>query len=224
MSIENRFTKIINEISGKTNTPFDIFLEGIINSYIENSDIHTLKDLKTNTKVKGDLFELFCKKYLSIILKYDKVWLLNEIPPDIREQLGLGERDLGIDLVVYNSKTNKYSAVQSKFKKSRSGLVPGTWIPYNCVNWSQLSTFYSLCSRTNNNDWEKCIVMTNAKYVRRMGMKKSTDMSICYAKFKKLSNIDFLSFISTPQKIEEKSDKLSLEELRKKRIEKFSNI
>jgi hypothetical protein len=194
-------------------TTFDRFVTECLNHTSKKcSSLKEIRDVKT-TKVKGDIFELFCKAYLKNIKyaksnckKYDKVWLLKEIPANVLEILGMNTvRDFGIDIVCmrwtnsksrevedYNAKDALYSAVQCKFKKPKEGLVPGTWIPYNCVNWKTLSTFMTLTSRTNNNNWERIIVMTNAKYVRRQGVKTAKDLSYCYGTFKKLKTMDLI--------------------------------
>lgn len=170
---------------------FDIF----VNSILEHHDkpVHSLIEMRQNrkTKTKGDLWEIFCKFYLQKIKKYDNVWLLKETPDDILNLLKLRKNDVGIDIIA--CKNNKYSAVQCKFKKPREGLVPGTWIAYNCVNWKELSTFYALCNSTNDNNWENHIVMTNTKYVRHMGNKTKKDKSICYGTFSKMTSFDFIN-------------------------------
>ena len=170
------------------------------------------------------MWECFCKLYLQKIKKYDHVWLLNEVPDDILEKLSLKKRDVGIDIIA--CKKNKYSAVQCKFKTPRQGTVPGTWIPYNCVNWKELSTFYALCNSTNNNKWEQHIVMTNTKYVRHMGNKTKKDKSMCYGTFSKLSSIEFISLIDKNEtshslKQDQDTTTTTTEELRLARLRFF---
>src|SRR5690242_13095667 len=58
---------------------------------------HTLQEMKTmqSTKAKGDIFELFCQRYLLTIRGYDRVWLLKELSDDLKKQLKLpmGDKD-----------------------------------------------------------------------------------------------------------------------------------
>ena len=178
----------------KNDSVFDVFINNILEHH--DKPVHSLIEMRQNrkTKTKGDLWEIFCKLYLQKIKKYDDVWLLKEIPDDILNLLQLRKNDMGIDIVA--RKNNTYSAVQCKFKRPREGLVPGTWIAYNCVNWKELSTFYALCNSTNNNNWENHIVMTNTKYIRHMGNKTKKDKSFCYGTFAKMTSFDFLTLTS----------------------------
>jgi predicted helicase len=81
------------------------------------------QDLKSNmidlisTKEKGDIFELITKYYLLIDpiyqTKLKKVWLLNEIPNDIKEYLNLPDNDEGIDLIA-NTKDDEFWGLMEK--------------------------------------------------------------------------------------------------------------
>lgn len=119
-----------------------ILFDHIMQSCLDYTDapVHSIQEMreKRSTKVKGDLFETFCVLYLRS--KGYRVWLLKDIPDDIRMEVGLGKWDVGIDVIAY--KNNRYNAVQCKFKRSRKGTIPGTFIPYNCVNWKEVSTFF----------------------------------------------------------------------------------
>lgn len=188
--------EIINNTIKKectTKSVFDLFIEEILNYY--NKPVHSLQEMNAlrRNKVKGDIWEMFCLLYLKCIEKYDNVWLLKDIPDDLMTNFGLNKRDMGIDIIV--EKNKKYSAVQCKFKKPRLGTIPGTYLPYSCVNWSELSTFYSLCSRTNNNNWEKHIVMTNVKSVKRMGQTNKKDKSYCTGSFNKIKKMDLINIL-----------------------------
>jgi hypothetical protein len=176
---------------------FDSFLQLYLT--FTSEPVHSLAELreKRTTKCKGDLFERFCQLYLKHIKKYDEVWTLKEIPIAVREALSLATFDVGIDLVA--KKNGRYSAIQCKYKTPRSdGVVQDAkWIRYNAVNWSEVSTFYALCSRTG--PWEKHIVMTTAKSVRRMGHKNEKDLSICIGTFQNLTTLDFIAMYSKGQ-------------------------
>jgi hypothetical protein len=181
----------------------------------------TLAEIRAreSTKAKGDLFESFCVMYLERILKYDRVWRLQDVPEETLAELGLGRRDFGIDLVAQHQGRN--IAVQCKFKKPpRNGR-------YNCVNWKELSTFYALCARTQARaDWQTHLVMTNARSVRRMGNRTKRDRSICYGTLDKMSSIDFAAllpqaaFQATPAAYA--GAQLSLEDLRAARLRALS--
>jgi hypothetical protein len=205
MNQQNHNDDIINTIIKKIvnkeytfKSIFDYFIDEILNFH--DKPVYSLIEMKQfrKTKTKGDIWEYFCKLYLQKIKKYDEVWLLKEVPDEILFKLGLKRHDYGIDIIA--CKNGKYSAVQCKFKRPREGLVPGTWIAYNCVNWKELSTFYALCNSTNKNNWEQHIVMTNTKYIRHMGNKSKKDKSICFGTFSKLSSLDFMEFLENQDK------------------------
>lgn len=90
------------------------------------------QDLKSNmidlisTKEKGDIFELITKYYLLIDpiyqTKLKKVWLLNEIPNDIKEYLNLPDNDEGIDLIA-NTKDDEFWAIQCKYRTNEDSSI-----------------------------------------------------------------------------------------------------
>ena len=181
--------RILSSLVSKDNTHDSLF-DQLVVKCLEHYDapVHSIQEIrsKRNTKVKGDLFEAFCILYLTH--KGYQAWLLKEVPDDILTQFGMKRFDVGIDIIAL--KDGRYSAVQCKFKKPRPGFVKGTWLPYNCVNWKELSTFYSLCQRTQTKArWERHIVMTNTKNVRRMGNATQYDKTFAYGTFQALTRI-----------------------------------
>lgn len=209
-------------VQGKS--PFDQLVECMV-EYTDRP-AHSLQEMRENrsTKVKGDLFETLCVLYLT--QKGYTVWRCKEIPADMCSALGMTNFDVGIDLVA--EKNGRYSAVQCKFKRPREGFVKGTWIPYNGVNWKEVSTFYSLCFRTQQQaNWQHHIVMTNTKSVRRMGKTTEYDKTYAYGTFNKLTSLNLLEML--PKKETEKVSEtvmkqpmtLSVEELREARLKRF---
>jgi len=192
-NLQRIISKIVSKNPEQSHTIFDTLVNEILEYY--NQPVHSLSEMKSvrKTKTKGDLWEYFCKLYLQKVKGYHNTWLLHELPDQIREQLGMSKRDYGIDIVA--EKNGRFTAVQCKFKKPRPGHVPGTWIPYNCVNWKELSTFYALCAKTNGGKWEHQLVLTNTKYVRHMGKRSQKDRSYCRGTFSKMTHLDFVSLI-----------------------------
>lgn len=150
--------------------------------------------LRDNKKIRGDIFECFALRYMKCIYKYknskgDKVeglkevWLLKDLPNDLREKLNMEKVDLGIDLVGVDDENNYY-AIQVKFR------TPNPYKSSNGIGWKQLSTFYGLVNKTG--PWIKHVVFTNANYVRHVGQKTSKDLSICRTKLLQLKHMDFL--------------------------------
>lgn len=113
-------------------------------------------------------------------VKNETVWLLKEIPKEVRFYLSLSKKDQGIDIVIRrlkkkrrdisspNNKLNiedyKYIPVQCKFRtKSKTGIL-------RRIKWEELSTYVALCAFTG--PWESYIVMTNTTSIRYPHMEK----------------------------------------------------
>jgi hypothetical protein len=210
---------------------YDIFLEtaetelNLFDTFLENCHrwyerpAHTLNEirLRENTKVKGDMFELFCVKFLK--QTYQNVWLLHDTPPEILVSLNIAGRDMGIDLVVQEM-SGLFTAVQCKYKRN-------TTIKRNVLGWKQLSTFYALCLRSG--PWNKYIILTNCEYTRHQGKRTPKDKSICLKSLQNISRDTWLKMCnqvpSTPtqtvKKTVKKTVKPNLEQLREKRLERF---
>jgi len=186
-----------------------------IYEHFYTKQVHTLQYIKNTSLKKEDIFEYFCQLYMEKCYKLKNVWLLKDVPEEVREILSLENRDYGIDLigVDYN---DRYYAIQSKYIKRKSNKKIS-------VTWKQLSTFYELCLKTG--PFYKHIVFTTADYVRRFFKKDSKDETIGYNKLKKINNFDWINMSGeTKMKSAESStNKFSIDELRQKRIEFFSN-
>jgi predicted helicase len=207
------------------------FITKCLEAYDE--PVHSIQEMreKRSTKQKGDIFESVCVLYLRM-LGY-KAWVLKEVNEEILEDCGLGRFDVGIDIIDF--KYDLYYAVQCKFKKPRSGFVKGTWLPYNCVNWKEVSTFFSLCHRTQTKaNWKRHIVMTNTKHVRRMGQATQYDKTYAYGTFNTMTRIQFTKLLESIQVVkqyvprpiiniddESKQDIRSIEDVRAARLKKF---
>lgn len=107
-----------------------------------------------------------------------KTWLLHELPDDIRSKLGLGKKDMGIDLIALDRKGN-WHAIQAKFKGRRNAYKRyGKYKHVPQVTWKEISTFDTLCRRTG--PYIRHWVITTGDRVRRVGRKQKTDRSVCY--------------------------------------------
>lgn len=92
---------------------------------------------------RGDAFEVFAEAYLATQRKHDaaQVWPLNATPTTVLQQLGLGNKDYGVD-GVFRTLLGHFNAYQVKFRSNRPALT-----------WRELSTFMGLsdspqiCSR-----------------------------------------------------------------------------
>jgi len=105
---------------------------------VANSWMQFKSQLKNlSTKEKGDCFELLTKTYLKVEPKYStklkQVWLLNEVPENIKEYLNLMDRDMGIDLVA-ETPDGEFWAIQCKYRD----------IEDQSITWREISTFTGL--------------------------------------------------------------------------------
>ena len=77
---------------------------------------------KVSNAEKGIAFERLTQLYLQTAPEYrtklQHVWLLRDVPPDIRRQLNLPAPDEGIDLIA-RTRGGEYWAIQSKFRSQR---------------------------------------------------------------------------------------------------------
>ena len=168
---------------------------------------------RDNKKVRGDVFEDFCVKYLKHVRKLDNVWLLKDVPDELLTKLSLKRPDVGIDIIAEHQ--NKYYAAQCKYKKHVS-------LKKNVVTWKQLSTFYALVLRTG--PWAQYIVMTNCDYCRHMGKKTGKDVSICLKTFQNITQEQWVQMCQLEGQPTSTLPQASLtsEQLRAARLARFS--
>lgn len=135
----------------------------MINLLNEIKNYKNWQDLKQNlintslnTKQKGDIFELITKYYLLIEPTYrtklKNVWLLNEVPIDIKKYLNLPNNDEGIDLIA-QTKDNEYWAIQCKYIENENTSITREYI----------STFLDTSNNICKNISEKLVCTTANK-------------------------------------------------------------
>ena len=100
-----------------------------------------IKLLYAITKRNGDIFELLTKYLLQTdyIFNFKKVYLYDEIPNKILDELKFPSNDKGIDLLVV-TKDDKYIPIQCKYRSDSSTVIP----------WNSLSTFFGLSFGLHN--------------------------------------------------------------------------
>ena len=137
---------------------------------------NTTQDLRSKTKLIGDAWEAFCKRYLEYA-GFRSVKLLGELgEPDLK-QMGMKRQDVGIDIVCADQHGDLV-AVQCKFRTRGS------------ITWKDVSTFEALCARTG--PWKKHIIMTNCRKIIREGSTNPKDVSITHETFRKLKRHEWL--------------------------------
>ena len=143
---------------------------------------------RDDKKRHGDLWELFCVRY--ILQHWTDVraaWLFNDIPAAVRATLSLGCTDMGIDIVAVDVR-GSYWAVQCKWRapdaKKRT-----------YISWAQLSTFYALAARTG--PYAKHLVLTNAAGARHVGARQAEDETVASDRFAQLPRDAWVNMIRT---------------------------
>ena len=116
---------------------------------------------------KGAVFERLTQLYLQTTPEYrtelQHVWLLREVPADIRKRLNLPGPDEGIDLIA-RTRRGEYWAIQSKFRSQRDKRL----------NRRELGTFTSLAFNTCNNIALAVVAHTSAEPVSKHHLMRNT--------------------------------------------------
>jgi superfamily II DNA or RNA helicase len=118
-------------------------------------DLHSFSELELrisnlgdeNTKIVGDAFEVFVEGYLATHQKLQAatVWLVGQVPLDIRQQLNLPRDTKGID-GVFRTRTGTLVPYQVKFRSHRAYLT-----------YTEIASFLGLTERATDR-----IVFTNS--------------------------------------------------------------
>jgi superfamily II DNA or RNA helicase len=118
-------------------------------------DLHSFAELERrisnlgseNTKIVGDAFEVFVEGYLATHqkLQAEAVWLVGQVPLDIRQQLNLPRDAKGID-GVFRTRTGTLVPYQVKFRSQRAYLT-----------YTEIAPFLGLTERATDR-----IVFTNS--------------------------------------------------------------
>jgi predicted helicase len=118
-------------------------------------DLHSFAELEQrisnlgaeSTKLVGDAFEIFVEGYLGTHLKLqaETVWLVGQVPLDVRQQLNLPRDAKGID-GVFRTRTGTLVPYQVKFRSERAYLT-----------YTEIAPFLGLTERATDR-----IVFTNS--------------------------------------------------------------
>ena len=190
-----------------TNSP-DIFHTFV--TRLGDPHMNTVAKVKNYTKIVGDLWEDFCVQYLIKIENYNCAYKLQDCDEEILNRLGLKKRDVGIDIVAYDSENNPV-AVQCKYRKKCQRL-----------SWRDVATFDALAMRTG--PYVKRIIMTTSISIHREGACLKEDVFMGKTHFESLVWSKWLEIagLGKGNIIESNNTNLTLEEIRQKRIQKLS--
>ena len=209
LELENEIKQCIRKAVSKTNTSVFESLTDVFKTYFERPS-HTIAEIKTKTtKQKGLIFEIFCKMYL-LARGYHDVWLLSEIPEEVRKYLNMVSFDIGIDLVariripvknqvIFEDEEERlddffYFPIQAKYRKPTKNKLNQT---VHRVGWKEVSTFLALVGRTGPpKGWMQHIIMTNADNVCWRGKKTKKDKTYAKKTFEKCSNMFWINMAS----------------------------
>lgn len=179
---------------------------------------HSMIELRQQQRQKsksGTLFEIFSRQYMVHVYGLKTCWMLKDVPKEVAETLGIGKRDMGIDLIGLDE-TGRYYAIQCKLRKRYSNRRMG-------ISWKELSTFYALALKTG--PYHKHVVITTADYARHVGRKTKKDETITYNRLCKLTTFDWLAMckISSDSGIST-GTRLSREEMRQRRLQYYDSF
>ena len=123
---------------------------------------------KLSNAQKGIAFERLTQIYLETAPEYrtklQNVWLLSDIPAEIRKRLNLpGPRDEGIDLIA-RTRQGKYWAIQAKFRSERD----------KPLSRRALGTFTSLAFNTCSDIALAVVAHTGSKPVSKRHLMRDT--------------------------------------------------
>ena len=122
---------------------------------------------KLSNTEKGIAFERLTQLYLETAPEYRTklrhVWLLRDVPLDIRQRLNLPGPDEGIDLIA-RTRSGEFWAIQSKFRSQRN----------KPLTRRELGTFTSLVFNTCNNIDLAVVAHTASKPVSKHHLMRNT--------------------------------------------------
>lgn len=210
MDLETVIRKCITKGSLNNKNIFDLLVDEIETYF--NRQVNTVQELKDkyNKKLKGDIWEQFCKLYLKSCGEYKRVWLFRDLSETTKSNCGItGSTDNGIDIVCKDHSGNYYS-VQCKYRSRGKRL-----------DWKTLSTFIGSSERGK---FKKFIIMTNGTGVSRKFNSSKRDKVIAKGTFKALKLEFWESMVGDAGRILEKKQKIpkTIEELREARLKYFT--
>ncbi len=135
---------------------YNIFVTNVLPKIKSFIDFYKITKEYKN-KQTGDFFEIITK-YVFLLHNYyrnitKKIWLYDEMPYELIKELGIPEKDKGIDLVLL-TQDNKYYAIQCKFRNNVDIVIP----------WGELGTFVGM-SFGISCKFSGAFLVTNTTYI-----------------------------------------------------------
>lgn len=215
----NDTTTTQSTIKQSTIKPFTAAMRAIKD--IESEGAKCLSELrKKSTTEVGTLFEKYCAYYLVKIWGFTEVYRIPEAPQQYLDYFNLKRQDKGIDLIglrhvmINGNPCPGWFAIQCKYRgKSEK------------VTWSDLSTFYTLASRSGipGQGWMGHVLMSNSYSLPDVPSFHPKDVFIIRRDFENVPDwYSFLDYygnrLTTGNNVP-----TSMEELRQARLRKLEN-
>jgi len=149
----NRYKETLREIIKNKSNWSDLKEE--LSKYNVDDKAAGVKDTSA-----GQIFEIFTKYYFLTAPEveglYDDVWLYDEIPLEIKNELDLGSVEYGVDLLL-KTIDDEYIAVQCKFKNDETSKL----------NWSsdKIANLFAYCPKADG-----YIVFSNAALLDKVSL------------------------------------------------------
>lgn len=146
-------------------------------------DIRSFRDLEERieqqptTKDVGDAFEIFVEGYLATqkIMQVEKVWLVGQIPLEIRMKLNLPANTKGVD-GLFRTIPGELVPYQVKFRSAREPLT-----------YTEVASFLGLTERARDR-----VIFTNASDIARDAKTRDAIRTVRGQDFNRLTQDDFL--------------------------------
>ncbi|MDY0192846.1 MAG: DEAD/DEAH box helicase family protein [Aliarcobacter butzleri] len=157
----------------------------LFNKYFEHTknwfDFKNIIESFEFTKNKGDLFESITKYYLLIEpiykTKFKNVWLLREVPNDVKKYLNLPDKDEGIDLIA-QTKEDEYWAIQCKYRSDE----------FSAITRNDIASFLDISNNICKNISHKLVCSTASSQSYKF--EKLYDNTISFLLYDTWNNLD----------------------------------
>jgi len=150
---------------------------GIFDDIRSFCDLEERIEQQPTTKDVGDAFEIFVEGYLATqkLMQAEKVWLVGQIPLEIRRKLNLPANTKGVDGLI-RTIPGELVPYQVKFRSAREPLT-----------YTEVASFLGLTERARDR-----VIFTNASDVARDAKTRDAIRTVRGQDFNRLTQDDFL--------------------------------
>ena len=154
-----------------------LICRGIFDNIRSFRDLEERIEQQQTTKDVGDAFEIFVEGYLATqrLMQAEKVWLVGQIPLEIRRKLNLPANTKGVD-GLFRTIPGDFVPYQVKFRSAREPLT-----------YTEVASFLGLTERARDR-----VIFTNASDVARDAKTRDAIRTVRAQDFNRLTQDDFL--------------------------------